>query len=72
LGDAQERRRFLKALAIRIPFEPQLWFLYHYIFRLGFLEGRPGLIASQVRANYITQVRGKMYELQLREKGLLS
>ena len=72
LGDAQERRRFLKALAIRIPFEPQLWFLYHYIFRLGFLEGRPGLIASQIRADYITQVRGKMYELQLREKGLLS
>jgi len=71
-GNTQERRRFLKALAVRAPFEPQLWFLYHYIVRLGFLEGRPGLIASQIRANYITQARGKMYELYLREKGLLS
>lgn len=64
-GNSQERRRFLKKLAVRVPFEPQLWFLYHYIFRLGFLEGRPGLIASQIRANYINQVRSKMYEMSL-------
>jgi len=63
-GDEQERRRFLKALAIRIPFEPQLWFLYHYLLRLGFLEGKPGLIASQIRASYIAQVRAKLYELR--------
>lgn len=63
-GDAQERRRFLKKVAIRIPFEPLLWFLYHYIFRLGFLEGRPGLIASQIRMHYISHVRAKMYELR--------
>jgi hypothetical protein len=36
-GNSQERRRFFKALIIRLPFEPQLWFLYHYLFRLGFL-----------------------------------
>ena len=63
-GDEQERRRFLKALAIRIPFEPQLWFLYHYLLRLGFLEGKPGLIVSQIRASYIAQVRAKLYELR--------
>jgi glycosyltransferase involved in cell wall biosynthesis len=67
-GGAQERRRFLKTLAIRIPFEPQLWFLYHYVLRLGFLEGRPGLIASQVRASYIAQVRAKLYELHQHQK----
>ena len=50
-------------VAMRVPFEPQLWFLYHYIARLGFLEGRPGLIASQIRASYIAQVRAKLYEL---------
>lgn len=63
-GDNQERRRFLKKLAVRAPFEPALWFIYHYIVRLGFLEGRPGLIASQIRASYIAQVRAKMYELE--------
>lgn len=68
-GNAQERRRFLKALIIRLPFEPTLWFLYHYVLRRGFLEGRPGFIASQIRASYITQTRAKMYELGLRVKG---
>ena len=63
-GNAQERRRFLKRIAIRVPFEPVLWFVYHYVARLGFLEKRPGLIASQIRASYIAQVRAKMYELR--------
>ncbi|MCX5914043.1 MAG: glycosyltransferase family 2 protein [Deltaproteobacteria bacterium] len=62
-GNTQERRRFLKGLAICLPFERLLWFLYHYVFRLGFLEGRPGLIASQIRARYIGEVRAKLYEL---------
>ncbi len=62
-GNHQERRRFLKTIAMRMPCEPQLWFLYHYIARLAFLEGRPGLIASQIRTSYIAQVRAKLYEL---------
>jgi glycosyltransferase involved in cell wall biosynthesis len=62
-GNVQERRRFLKQIAIRMPGEPYLWFLYHYVFRLGFLEGRPGLIASRLRCQYISQVRAKMYEM---------
>jgi len=66
-GNTQERRRFLKAIAIRAPFEPFLWFSYHYFFRLGFLEGRAGLIASTIRATYISQVRAKIHELRLKE-----
>ena len=69
LGDAQQRRRFLKLLALRVPFEPILWFVYHYAVRLGFLEGRRGLIACQIRADYIRQVRAKMFELA-QKKGL--
>ena len=64
-GNPQERRRWLKRIAVRTPGEPHLWFLYHYLLRLGFLEGRPGLIASRIRADYIRQVRAKMYELSL-------
>jgi glycosyltransferase involved in cell wall biosynthesis len=62
-GNHQERRRFLKMIAMRAPFEPHLWFFYHYIFRLGFLEGRPGLISSRIRSDYIAQVRAKLHEL---------
>jgi glycosyltransferase involved in cell wall biosynthesis len=70
-GNTQERRRFLKGLIVRLPFEPLLWFAYHYWFRLGFLEGRPGLIASQIRAAYIREVRAKVYELGLRGRANL-
>lgn len=67
-GNSQERRRFLKALILLLPFEQHLWFLYHYFVRLGFLEGRPGLIACQIRSSYIAQMRAKIYELRLRER----
>ena len=63
-GNAQERRRFVKALIIRLPFEQWLWSFYHFVLRLAFLEGRAGLIASQIRASYIAQTRAKMYELR--------
>jgi glycosyltransferase involved in cell wall biosynthesis len=65
-GDSQERRRFLKKFVIRIPFEPWLWFAYHYFACLGVLEGMPGLIASQIRMQYISNVRSKLYELRTR------
>jgi len=67
-GNAQERRRFLKYVAVRVPGEPLLWFLYHYVVRGGFLEGRRGLIASRIRANYIADVRAKMYEMTLPQR----
>ncbi len=68
-GNTQERRRFLKYWIIRLPFEPLLWFIYHFWFCFGFLEGRPGLIASQIRSAYIRQVRAKVYEMGLAARG---
>lgn len=68
LGNSQERKRFLKLIAVRMPSEPWLWFAYHYFVCLGFLEGKRGLIACQIRASYIRQVRAKMYELELRRQ----
>lgn len=65
-GNEQERRRALKYFIIRLPFENLVWFGYHYFLKLGFLEGRAGLIASQIRSSYISQVRAKIYELNLR------
>lgn len=64
-GNVQERRRYLKGLVVRLPFEAALWFAYHYVACLGFLEGRPGLIASRIRAQYVSNVHAKLYELRL-------
>lgn len=64
-GNAQERRRFLKQMVCRLPFEHWIWFFNHFIVRLGFLEGTAGLIASRIRAQYIADVHARMYETQL-------
>ncbi len=63
LGNVQERRRFFKQIAMRLPWEPWLWFIYHYWIRGGFLEGRRGLVAAQIRRAYIEQARAKMLEM---------
>lgn len=63
-GNAQERRRFLKRIAVRIPFEPTAWFIYHFVLRLGLLEGRAGYVASRIRAEYIADVRRRMRALR--------
>lgn len=65
-GNSQERRRFLKKLVLKMPFEHWVWFVYHYLVRLGFLEGRRGLIACQIRASYIAQTNAKIYEARLK------
>jgi glycosyltransferase involved in cell wall biosynthesis len=70
-GNTQERRRWLKGLILKLPFEPLLWFTYHYLLMLGFLEGRAGLIASQLRARHFSHVRAKLYELQAKNGACL-
>lgn len=64
LGNAQERRRFLKRIAMRVPFEPLWWFLYHYVIRLAALEGRAGWMASRIRYEYIREVRRRVQALR--------
>lgn len=63
-GNDQQRRRWLKKFVVRMPLEPWIWFVFHYFWRLGFLEGRPGLVASQIRRQYIQNVRAKIYEFR--------
>ena len=57
-------RPSLKLVAMHVPFESQLWFVYHYLVRFGLLEGRAGLIASRIRAHHFFQVRAKLFELR--------
>jgi len=46
------RRRALKRLSYALPFRPALRFLYQYVLRRGFLDGRAGLDYCQLLARY--------------------
>lgn len=61
-GAAVERKRFLKRIWVRLPFRPLLRFLYMYVLRLGFLDGRAGFIYSAFKAVQEFHISCKMYE----------
>ena len=64
------RRRALKELSFRLPFRPLLRFLYMYLLRLGFLDGRPGYHYCRLLAIYEYMIVLKMREIRRRHKGL--
>jgi glycosyltransferase involved in cell wall biosynthesis len=49
-SDPLRRRSALKSLASRLPGRGLLFFLYAYVFRLGFLDGKDGFIFCQMWA----------------------
>jgi glycosyltransferase involved in cell wall biosynthesis len=51
-GERLRRRRALKRLSYSLPFRPALRFIYQYVLRRGFLDGRPGLRYCQLLARY--------------------
>ena len=51
-SDRLLRRRALKRLSYSLPFRPTLRFLYQYVFRRGFLDGRSGLNYCRLLAQY--------------------
>jgi glycosyltransferase involved in cell wall biosynthesis len=63
-GTQAQRRRWLKRNLYRVPGSPVLFFLYRYIFRLGFLDGVPGLIYCTFQAVQMFHSKAKIYELK--------
>jgi glycosyltransferase involved in cell wall biosynthesis len=57
---AKGRRRFN---LINIVIRPKLTFLYNYIFRLGFLDGREGFLLHLYHAVYVSWKYAKAWEL---------
>ncbi|HFM1922810.1 TPA: glycosyltransferase family 2 protein, partial [Escherichia coli] len=45
-GTQEQRKRFLKEIYIKFPLflRPLTYFFWRYIIKLGFLDGKPGLI----------------------------
>lgn len=70
VGDAVERRRALKELSFRLPCRAGLRFLYMYLVRRGFLDGRAGFTYCRLLALYEYLIQLKVKELQLRERGM--
>jgi len=68
--DSSKRRRAMKEISFRIPCRPFFRFLYMYFFRLGFLDGRPGLTYCILITIYEYMIVLKMKEIQRRENGL--
>ena len=71
-GNQAQRRRWLKRTLIRLPGSPLLRFLYIYFLRLGFLDGRPGLIYATFKMVQMLHVKAKMYELDHSQQGRCS
>ncbi len=63
-GTQAQRRRWLKRKLYRLPGSPVLLFLYRYLFRLGFLDGVPGLIYCGFQAVQMFHTKAKIYELR--------
>jgi glycosyltransferase involved in cell wall biosynthesis len=64
-GSQAQRRRWLKKTFLAVPGSPVLFFLYRYLFRLGFLDGVPGLIYCTMQGIQIFHVKAKMFELRV-------
>lgn len=64
-GDARERTRFIKEIYYKLPtgLRSVSYFVYRYVFRLGFLDGRTGFYFAFFQALWFRMlVDAKMYE----------
>ena len=65
MGDARERTRFIKKICYRLPIGIRAlsYFLYRYVFRLGFLDGKVGFYFAFFQALWFRMlVDAKVYE----------
>ncbi len=65
-GSQAQRRRWLRKKFFTVPGSPVLFFLYKYIFSLGFLDGIPGLIYCVFQGVQFFHIKAKIYELKIR------
>lgn len=69
-ADPSVRRRALKELSFRVPLRPLFRFLYMYLLRLGFLDGRAGFTYCRLLSFYEYMIVLKQREIERRQKNL--
>lgn len=68
-GSRAERRRAVKTrIWYRMPFRPAIRFLWLYIVKRGFLDGRQGRAYCELVAAYEALIDANLLELELQEK----
>jgi glycosyltransferase involved in cell wall biosynthesis len=64
-GVQAQRRRWMRKHFLSVPGSSLLFFLYKYIWRLGFLDGVPGLIYCCFQGVQFFHIKAKIYELRV-------
>ena len=64
-GTQAQRRRWLRRRFLWIPGSPLAFFLYKYVWSLGFLDGVPGLIYCAMQGIQFFHIKAKIYELRI-------
>jgi hypothetical protein len=64
LGTQAQRRRWLRRRFLMVPGSPVLFFVYKYVFHLGFLDGVSGLIYCVFQGIQFFHIKAKVYELR--------
>jgi glycosyltransferase involved in cell wall biosynthesis len=67
IGPGKRFKRALKKIYLRLPMRPVARFLYAYVVRLGFLDGKPGLVFCTLLAFYDFLAWANLYEKRLAE-----
>jgi hypothetical protein len=66
-GTQAQRRRWLRRRFLALPGSPIFFFLYKYLFRLGFLDGVSGLIYCGMQGIQFFHIKAKIHELRIEE-----
>jgi glycosyltransferase involved in cell wall biosynthesis len=66
-GNQAQRRRWLRKRLFALPGSSLLLVIYRYFFRLGFLDGVPGLIYCGFQGIQFFHIKAKIYELRNRK-----
>jgi glycosyltransferase involved in cell wall biosynthesis len=72
IGRGKQFKRLLKKIYLRLPMRPLVRFAYAYGFRLGFLDGRPGLVFCGLLAFYDFLAWANVYERRLKDQSAKS
>jgi hypothetical protein len=61
-SDPLQRRKCLKAIYLRLPGKPLWMFVYLYLIKRGFLDGKAGIYFCALRAAHELNTSAKVYE----------
>ena len=67
-----KRRREIKRLSSKVPLKPLLRFLYFYIFKMGFRDGKVGYEYCKMQFVFEAMIGLKLFELHQNRKGIKS